>query len=50
VVALVELAEGVRSLAELTDVSPDEVHIGLPVRIGFARVDDELTMPVWRCR
>ncbi|MGB3444483.1 MAG: OB-fold domain-containing protein [Actinophytocola sp.] len=49
VVALVELAEGVRLMAEL-DVPPDEVHIGLPVRVGFVEVDDELTMPVWRRR
>ncbi|MFC4853623.1 bifunctional MaoC family dehydratase N-terminal/OB-fold nucleic acid binding domain-containing protein [Actinophytocola glycyrrhizae] len=49
VVALVELEEGVRLLAELA-VPPEEVHIGLPVRIGFVEVDDELTMPVWRRR
>jgi uncharacterized OB-fold protein len=50
VVALVELAEGVRVLAELVDVPPDEVDIGLPVRIGFTKVDEDLTMPVWRPR
>ena len=50
VIALVELEEGVRLLAELVDVTPDEVAVGLPVRIDFVRVDDELTMPVWRRR
>jgi uncharacterized OB-fold protein len=50
VVALVELVEGVRMLAELEGVAPAEVHIGLPVRAAFRRVDDELTMPVWRPR
>jgi len=50
VVALVELVEGVRVLAELVDVPPDEVDIGLPVRIGFTKVDEDLTMPVWRPR
>jgi uncharacterized protein len=50
VVALVELEEGVRLLAELVDVKPDDVRVGLPVRIDFVRVDDELTMPVWRPR
>jgi uncharacterized protein len=50
VIALVELEEGVRLLAELVEVAPDDVRVGLPVRIGFVRVDDELTMPVWRSR
>ena len=50
VVALVELSEGVRMLAELEGIAPSEVHIGLPVRAGFRRVDAELTMPVWRPR
>jgi uncharacterized protein len=50
VVALVELEEGVRVLAELADVPADEVRIGLPVRISFVTVDDELTLPVWRPR
>lgn len=48
VVALVELDEGVRMLGELVDVPPDEVHIGLPVRVDFREVDDDLTMPYWR--
>jgi uncharacterized protein len=50
VIALVELEEGVRLLAELTDVTPEDVRVGLPVRIDFVKVDDELTMPVWRRR
>ncbi|HEY7593055.1 MAG TPA: bifunctional MaoC family dehydratase N-terminal/OB-fold nucleic acid binding domain-containing protein [Actinophytocola sp.] len=50
VVALVELEEGVRMLAELVDVPPPDVRVGLPVSAGFVRVDDELTMPVWRPR
>jgi uncharacterized protein len=48
VVALVELAEGVRMLGELTGIDPDHVEIGLPVRVRFDRIDDELTMPTWR--
>jgi uncharacterized OB-fold protein len=44
VVALAELDEGVRVLAELTGVPPDEVRIGMPVRIGF----EPGPMPVWR--
>ncbi|MEV5713490.1 OB-fold domain-containing protein [Amycolatopsis mediterranei] len=48
VVALVELEEGVRVMAELLDASPEEVHIGLPVVAAFVRVDDDLTLPAWK--
>lgn len=48
VVALVELPEGVRLLAELADVDPAEVTVGMPVQVGFHQLDDELTLPVWR--
>lgn len=47
VVALVELAEGVRVLGELIDVDPEAVAIGLAVRAVFLRVDEELTLPAW---
>jgi uncharacterized OB-fold protein len=50
VIALVSLEEGVRLLAGLVDVPVPEVRIGLPVRISFVPVDDELTLPVWRPR
>src|SRR5258708_5493115 len=29
-------------------VRPDEVRIGMPVRIEFLRIDDELWLPAWR--
>ncbi len=48
VVALVQLPEGVRMVGELPGVRPDQVRIGLPVRVAFAPVDEELTLPVWR--
>jgi uncharacterized protein len=48
VVALVQLTEGVRMVGELLGVSPARVRIGLPVRVAFVRVDDELTLPAWR--
>ena len=48
VIALVQLAEGVRMVGELLDVSPERVRIGLPVRADFVRVDGELTLPAWR--
>jgi uncharacterized OB-fold protein len=46
--ALVDLEEGTRMLAELVDCEPDDVEIGLPVVAGFQDIDDDLTLPVWR--
>jgi len=48
VVALVALPEGVRMVGELLGTGPEQVRIGLPVRVEFVRVDDELTLPAWR--
>jgi uncharacterized protein len=48
VIALVELTEGVRMLGELHGISPERVSIGLPVRVDFTRIDDDLVLPGWR--
>jgi uncharacterized OB-fold protein/acyl dehydratase len=48
IVALVELTEGPRVMAELTGIGPEQVRIGLPVRTQFLRIDDELVLPGWR--
>jgi uncharacterized OB-fold protein/acyl dehydratase len=48
VVALVELEEGVRMLAELVDVDPASVRIDMPVELALTKIDDDLTMPFWR--
>jgi uncharacterized OB-fold protein len=48
VVALVELAEGVRVLGELLDVAPEDVRVGMPVEVTFLPVDDNLALPAWR--
>jgi uncharacterized OB-fold protein len=48
VIALVELPEGVRVLAGMPGTDPGQVRIGMPVQVGFERIDDELTLPVWR--
>ena len=52
VVALVQLPEGVRMVAEMPGVAPDQVHIGMPVRAAFLRADDDdanpVTLPAWR--
>jgi uncharacterized OB-fold protein/acyl dehydratase len=48
VVALVELEEGTRLVANVADITPDSVFIGLPVIAGFEAFDDDLTLPVFR--
>ncbi|MBI0384001.1 OB-fold domain-containing protein, partial [Streptomyces albiflaviniger] len=47
-VALVELAEGVRMVSDITGVPYDKVRIGMPVELEFLRVDEELELPVFR--
>ncbi|SEK68196.1 OB-fold domain-containing protein [Streptacidiphilus jiangxiensis] len=46
-VALVELAEGVRIVANVVGAAADQVTIGMPVRLGFQRFDEELVLPVF---
>ena len=48
VIALVELTEGVRMMGELRGADPGQVVIGMPVRVSFVRVDDDLVLPGWR--
>jgi uncharacterized protein len=48
VIALIDLEEGVRMVGEVADVADDEIEIGMPLRVDFTKVDDELTLPVWR--
>jgi uncharacterized OB-fold protein len=49
VIALVELEEGVRMLGELLDVDPEQVKIGMPVRVRFVP-SGEFTLPAWEVR
>ena len=46
-VAVVELEEGIRLVANLVDISPSEVRIGMPVALRFIEPDDELTLPAF---
>ncbi len=52
VIALIDLDEGVRMVGEVVDAVSDdgdaEIEIGMPVRVDFKVIDDELTLPVWR--
>ncbi|MDG4864454.1 bifunctional MaoC family dehydratase N-terminal/OB-fold nucleic acid binding domain-containing protein [Streptomyces sp. T-3] len=47
-VGLIELAEGVRMISNVVGVPHDKVRVGMPVRLEFLRVDEELELPVFR--
>jgi uncharacterized protein len=47
VIALVELEEGTRLVANVAGMAPEEISIGMPVVVGFEDFDDELTLPVF---
>ena len=47
-IALVDLDEGVRMVGEVVDAPDDGLRIGDRLRVDFQRVDDELTLPIWR--
>lgn len=47
-VATIALEEGTRFVAELVEVEPHEVSIGMPVELTWAVMDDDLTLPVFR--
>ena len=48
VVALIELEEGTRLVANVADISPEAVAIGMPVVATFVAFDDDMTLPVFR--
>ncbi|MEU5027203.1 bifunctional MaoC family dehydratase N-terminal/OB-fold nucleic acid binding domain-containing protein [Streptomyces milbemycinicus] len=47
-VGLIELAEGVRMISNITGVPYDKVRIGMPVELEFLHVDADLELPVFR--
>jgi uncharacterized OB-fold protein len=48
VVALVDLAEGVRTISNIVGIDPADVEVGMPVEIQFDVVDEDLTLPRFR--
>ena len=48
VVALVELEEGTRLVADLEGAAPADVRIGMAVEVGFAPLSPEIALPVFR--
>jgi uncharacterized OB-fold protein/acyl dehydratase len=53
VIALVDLPEAgqsgpIRIMGEMPGVRPEDIAIGMPVRVAFDRIDDDLTLPAWK--
>ncbi|MEN5066477.1 Zn-ribbon domain-containing OB-fold protein [Achromobacter aegrifaciens] len=48
VVAMIDLDEGVRMMANIIDTPPEAVRIGSRVRVCFEQVSDEITLPQFR--
>jgi uncharacterized OB-fold protein len=48
VVAVVELEEGTRIVSNLVGIDPQNVKIGMPVKVSIEAVDDELKLPLFR--
>jgi uncharacterized OB-fold protein/acyl dehydratase len=46
-VALVDLAEGVRIVGNVIGCPPEDVTIGMPVKLTFERMDETLVLPQW---
>ena len=46
--AVVDLEEGVRMVGEVVGTEPEKVEIGMPVVVDYQRIDDDLSLPVWR--
>lgn len=49
-VAVVELPEGVRIVGGVVSCPPEAVHVGMPVRVTYQSMDDELVLPMWEPR
>lgn len=46
---VVEMAEGVRLVSRIIDCSPRDLRIGMPVRVEFEAVSEDVTLPCFRC-
>ena len=47
VVALIELEEGAMMTSNIKTDDPQSVHVGMPVKLAYEPVSDEITLPVF---
>ena len=48
IVALVALDEGPTMMTNIIDCTPEQVHIGMPLKVCFEDWTDEITIPKFR--
>lgn len=46
-IVVVELEEGVRLVSSTVGIAPEELRIGLPVRVVFEQVEEDLVLPLF---
>ncbi|MBV6415503.1 MAG: hypothetical protein CMLOHMNK_00014 [Steroidobacteraceae bacterium] len=49
-VALIDLEEGARMVANLGEIAPGKVRIGMPVDVDFVEIEKDFVLPVFRER
>jgi len=47
IMVVVQLAEGARIVGHMVRCTPDDMRVGMPVRVVFKRLTDRATLPVW---
>jgi len=48
VLALVDLAEGIRMMTNIVECKPDHLKIGMDVEVVFDDINDDFSLPKWR--
>ncbi len=48
IVAIIEMEEGWYPLTNLIECAPEDVRIGMPVKVQFQPVSEEITLPMFR--
>jgi uncharacterized protein len=47
-VAMVKLKEGAKMLSNVIGINPHEIKCGMAVKVSFEKLDDEVTLPMFR--
>jgi uncharacterized OB-fold protein len=48
VLALVDLAEGIRMMTNIVECNPEDLKIGMDVELVFDDIDEAFSLPKWR--